>query len=403
MDLQTDTSIAPPTIATMPCDLAEVAPSEDSAPAKVLHVINGEYYSGAERVQDLLAGGLPKAGFAVGFACVKPARFPKVRLSQAPLFETAMRHRLDFTPAWQVARIVRREGYSLIHAHTPRSALIGRLAAHLCHVPFVYHVHSPTVRDSTNRVRNWLNAAHERLSLRGANGLITVSRSLSDHMQSSGYADELITVVPNGVPAPSQFRGATPPAATWTIGTVALFRPRKGLEVLLEALRRLRVAGADVRLRAVGPFESEDYRQSISASVDAMSLGDAIDWIGFTDNVAAELAQMDMFVLPSLFGEGLPMVVLEAMAAGVPVIATRVQGVPEAIEHGVSGLLADPGDAEQLAGQMQDLVTGRRDWATIREQARRRQAEHFSDQAMAAGVAAVYRRVLSKEQKTGST
>ena len=74
-----------------------------------------------------------------------------------------------------------------------------------------------------------------------------------------------------------------------------------------------------------------------------------ITWTGFTRDVLDELRQMDLFVLPSLFGEGLPMVVLEAMAAGVPVVATRVAGIPEAIRPGQDGVLVEPGDAEDLA------------------------------------------------------
>ncbi len=103
---------------------------------------------------------------------------------------------------------------------------------------------------------------------------------------------------------------------------------------------------------------------------------------------------MDLFVLPSLFGEGLPMVVLEAMAAGVPVIAARVEGIPEAIRDGVDGLLAAPADAGDLAAAIARYVQGAVDWTSIRASAHCRQAEKFSDRSMAQGVAKIYRRVL---------
>ena len=80
-----------------------------------------------------------------------------------------------------------------------------------------------------------------------------------------------------------------------------------------------------------------------------LKLDDAIEWTGFTSDVRSQLARMDLFVLPSLFGEGLPMVVLEAMAAGVPIVGTRVEGVPEAIRDGEDGLLAEPSDPIDLA------------------------------------------------------
>jgi glycosyltransferase involved in cell wall biosynthesis len=100
-------------------------------------------------------------------------------------------------------------------------------------------------------------------------------------------------------------------------------------------------------------------------------------------------------VLPSLFGEGLPMVVLEAMAAGVPVVATRVEGIPEAVRDRVDGVVAAPGDPQDLARGIAELMDGRLDWAELRESAHARQAEQFSDESMARGVAAVYSRVLS--------
>jgi glycosyltransferase involved in cell wall biosynthesis len=101
-----------------------------------------------------------------------------------------------------------------------------------------------------------------------------------------------------------------------------------------------------------------------------------------------------LFVLPSLFGEGLPMVVLEAMAAGVPVIATRVEGVPEAIEDGVSGRIARPNDAVDLARCLRSVMSGECDWSALRQCALFRHREEFSDRRMAARLAAVYQQVL---------
>ena len=103
---------------------------------------------------------------------------------------------------------------------------------------------------------------------------------------------------------------------------------------------------------------------------------------------------MDLFVLPSLFGEGLPMVVLEAMSAGVPVVATRVEGTPEAIRDGVDGIIADPGDPADLARAIESIITGENDWSALRGNARQRQADTFSDHSMAAGVADVYARII---------
>lgn len=212
-------------------------------------------------------------------------------------------------------------------------------------------------------------------------------------MRSEGFADEMITVVPNGVPCHDELQPRSTPTGTWTLGMVALFRPRKGTEVLLEALSLLRKGGCDVHLHAVGPFETEEYESSIRELADQLGVADAITWTGFTSDVNAEFQQMDIMVLPSLFGEGLPMVIIESMAAGVPVVSTRVQGVPEVLQDG-TGLVANPNSAKDLASCIRKFISGEVNWTDVRQAAWRRQADLFSDRSMSQGVAQVYDRVL---------
>ncbi len=377
-------------------DCSQAVPSRATAVARVLHVINGEHYSGAERVQDLLALELGKFGFDVSFACLKAGKFAHTRRSQdAPLRVFPMQSRLDMRPAWELAAWLRQERFTLVHTHTPRAAMIGRLAAWLARVPLVHHVHSPTGRDSTRRWHDAFSAKAENYSLLGVDAVITVSRSLANYAAAQGVPRTRIHVVPNGVPVLGPLADRPLPCRPWTLGTIALFRPRKGLEVLLEALAQLRRQGYDVRLRAVGEFETEQYQRQIAAQVERLNVGQFITWTGFTTDVPAELARLDLFVLPSLFGEGLPMVVLEAMAAGVPVVGAKVEGVPEAIRDGMDGALAEPGDVADLARVIAQFIRGDVDWNLCRQQAHSRQAAVFSDTSMAHGVAEVYREVLA--------
>ena len=362
---------------------------------RVLHVINGEYYAGAERVQDLLAKDLPALGFSVGFACVKLDRFDELRESRdAPLYRVPMWGRFDLRAAARVARIVRAGGYRLLHGHTARTALIGGLAAAMTGVPMVYHAHSPASHDSTRPWMNRINGLIERLSLRRVGRVIAVSQAMAQHIEHEGFDPARIRVVPNGVPAAAGVPRRAKPGGGWTLGTVALFRPRKGLEVLLDAMAMLRRQGMAVHLRAVGAFESPQYAAQLAARVERLGLTEHVTWTGFTCSVTEELLKMDLFVLPSLFGEGLPMVVLEAMTAGTPIVATRVAGIPEAIRHAQDGVLVDPGNAEDLCRAIADVIGGRYDWSALRASAMARHAECFSDHAMAAGVAAVYRELL---------
>jgi glycosyltransferase involved in cell wall biosynthesis len=375
---------------------------EDCSPAaparaikRVLHLVNGEHYAGAERVQDLLGLRLGELGFDVGFACFKPVKFPEVRQAvDRPLYAVPMRSRWDLRAALTVARLVRHEGYDLLHSHTARSALIGALAARMARVPLVHHIHSPAAADTTRRFRNRLNALSEHFSLRQATAFISVSEALAEYALGCGLDPKRVTVVHNGVPTPGALDVRSTPDGTWTVGTVALFRPRKGLEVLLHALAELRDGGASLTLRAVGSFETPEYERQIKALAEQLGLASAIQWVGFTRDVNAELRRMDVFVLPSLFGEGLPMVVLEAMACGTPVVATRVAGTPEAIRDGQEGLLAEPGDSAGLAAALGRLIGGSIDWQSVRSRAYARQVDRFSDRAMAEGVARVYRQML---------
>src|SRR5207248_2257194 len=156
--------------------------------------------------------------------------FPSARETKTvPLVEMPMRGRFDLRVVKRIDELVRGEDYDLIHAHTPRTALVGRLAARRAGVPFVYHVHSPAGRDSTRRLFNWVNATAEWAVVRGADRLIAVSPSVRDYMIECGIAAERIICVPNGVPASSNQAVRRPPTGTWTLGAIALFRPRKGI------------------------------------------------------------------------------------------------------------------------------------------------------------------------------
>lgn len=389
-------SLADSAILSSPATLPEVRPSVTT---RVLHVINGEHYAGAERVQDLLAEALPRFGFEAAFACLKPGKFAHTRRWQAaPLFDLPMQSRFDVMASRRLAAMVRDGQFSLLHTHTPRSVFVGRAAALRSGVPVVHHLHSPTACDTTHRARNWLNATVERISLAGVDAVIAVSESLGRYGRRIGVPADRLHVVPNGVPSSQSLSVRSPPRGEWILGTVALFRPRKGLEVLLQALALLHGARLPVRLRAIGSFETAHYEARMKAFATQLGVSELIEWHGFSSNVAEELLALDLFILPSLFGEGMPMVVLEAMAAGLPVIGTSVEGVPEVVRDGLEGLIVPPSDGRSLASAVERFVSGEINWAQMRRNAYRRQIERHSQQAMAEGVARVYRDVLHRHQ-----
>lgn len=373
--------------------------SSKQAVTKVLHLINGEHFSGAERVQDLLAMAMPQFGYEIGFACVKPGKFPLVRSStESELYETRMNSKFDFWCAGRVAKVFRENQFKLIHAHTPRTLLVGAIAARRLKCPLVYHVHSPVGRDSERGLTNKLNTVIESWSLRRVNRMICVSNSLAGYMQELGHSEEKIRVVSNGVAAINELPTRRPPEDPWTVGAMALFRPRKGTEVLLDALAILKSRNIHVRLRAVGPFETPEYEQEILDRVDRLGISKMIEWTGFQTNVNEQLRKMDVFVLPSLYGEGLPMVVLESMANAIPVVASRVEGIPEAVRDGIDGLIFEPNNADDLADKLESLIGDQNKWSSMSQSAVERQRNELSDISMTRGVALIYDELFGKDR-----
>lgn len=364
----------------------------------VLHVINGEHFSGAERVQQLLGQQLAPFGFNAHFACVKPGKFRACSgLPANQVHDTPMHGRFDLKAVTSVCKLARRLDVQLLHAHTPRSAMVAAMAAARLTLPWVYHVHSPTWRDSTRSIINRINGLVERFSVRRCDLLLTVSKSLRREMLRLGVKRSRLAVVPNGVPAiepiePERRRTQQ----DWTLGMVALMRPRKGVEVALQAMQQIKAQGKqNVVLKMIGGFETEDYEQQMKDLARKLQVDDVVEWTGFTTDIPSAVRELDAMILPSLFGEGMPMVVLEAISAGVPVVATRVEGTPEVIRDGLEGYLAQPQDATSLAVTLDRLMSDRTAWINMSRNALERHRGHFSDARMAERVAKAYGRILN--------
>jgi phosphatidylinositol alpha-mannosyltransferase len=221
-------------------------------------------------------------------------------------------------------------------------------------------------------------------------------------------------VVANGVPV-----GSLPAAGSATeqvrdefsvasdaflIGMLANFRPRKGTEVLIEAVARARARGISLHLLLIGePFRQQglDYGEQLRERAAAAGVSDVMTMTGFRADAESLLAGLDLFVLPSLFGEGLPMVLLEAMGIGVPVVSTPIEGIGDVVQDGRTGWLVPPGDADALSETIFALASDpqlRRGVAGLGREAILRE---YSADRMALGIEAVYRDVLSARSRHG--
>jgi glycosyltransferase involved in cell wall biosynthesis len=337
---------------------------------------------------------LPKCGIHPAFACLKPDRFPELRRSQeTPLHEIPMSFRADLWPAMRLARLVWRERYDVLHTHSARALLIARIAAALTGTPIVHHVHGHTSAEVAGRRFTRLNAWVERMSLPAAQAVIAVSQSVADYLRNRGAEPKRLHVVCNGVPGRTQLPDKPKEPTVWNIGLVALLRPRKGLETFLDAVALVCRRTMSLRLHIVGRFETSQYEQEIRARAYELGLASKIEWREFQPRIDAELDAMDMLVFPSVLPEGMPMVLLEAMAAGLPIVASGVPGVTDVLRDCHDGLLVPPGDPQSLADAITKLMNDPELRERLRTGAFHRQQEQFSDRKMAAAVADIYRLV----------
>ena len=175
----------------------------------------------------------------------------------------------------------------------------------------------------------------------------------------------------------------------------------KGLPVLFESLAQLRERYPDLKLTVVGDGQE---RPEIEASAHRLGLRQMIDFVGYKSQteVREYLQQTDIFILPS-FAEGVPVVLMEAMAASVPVLTTRIAGVPELVKHGESGWLVPPGDQQSLADSLAMLVEDADLRKRLGEKGRAKVALDFNIETEAKKLADIFRQVVVGEEQVSPT
>jgi len=288
----------------------------------------------------------------------------------------------------------------VLHAHGQKGGILGRVAALRAGVPALYSPHSFVYRTHGARPRRGA-AARARVALgveralgRRSAAIVACAREERAAAVADGLAPaDRVHVVYYGVapdatvapdPALLGFRGDGP-----LLGFVAGLRDQKGLPTLLDALELLAARGAAPRFAIVGngPLQGEVARRVAGGPLAATTL-----LAPFAGRVEPYLLALDGFVLPS-YWEGLPIAVLEAMALGLPVVATSVNGTPEAVSEGDTGYLVAPHDAVVLADRIGALATDPAGRARMGAAGRRVAAERFTIPRMVDELEALYRAV----------
>jgi glycosyltransferase involved in cell wall biosynthesis len=277
----------------------------------------------------------------------------------------------DAQALWQLIRLFRQEQPALVHTHTSKAGVLGRVAAWLARVPVIVHTpHGHVFYGHFGPFRSWLFLQIERVLSALTDRLIALTEAeRQDHLDRAvGEADRFV-VVPSGIDRERFGRARVqgkqqpdwfgcPPEAL-IVGSVGWLTDVKGHEYLIEAVAKLKPDFPSLHLVIIG---SGDRHDALLQQSELAGLRDAVHLLGHRDDIEACLAGMDLFVLPSL-NEGMGRALIEAMAAGLPVIASRVGGIPAVISHERTGLLVPPGDASALAEALRRLLD-RPEWAT---------------------------------------
>ncbi|MFQ5827995.1 MAG: glycosyltransferase family 4 protein [Candidatus Methylomirabilia bacterium] len=267
------------------------------------------------------------------------------RARQAGIEAIAVRMRAAWDPVAvkTLTAAIRREGITLIHTHSSVDAWLGGMAGRLARIPVVRSRHvSIPVRRGWNPVYSIL-----------AHRIVTSGEAIRQLLLAAGVNPAKVVTIPAGVDLDEFCPGAegqrirgefslTPPV----IGSVAMFRGSKGHPHLLEAFTMVRREFPEASLLLVGDGVR---RASVEQLVADHGLGEAVRMTGFRHDVPNLLRAMDCFVLASTRTEGVSQSLLQALATELPVVASAIGGIPEVIDHEVTGLLVPPGAAGPLA------------------------------------------------------
>ncbi|WP_204112508.1 glycosyltransferase family 4 protein [Shimia biformata] len=279
----------------------------------------------------------------VGALLRSPARYLRAIAlaagSRPPGIRGALFQLFYFLEAGVLADQMQRQGIGHLHNHIAKqSCNVAMLASEMSGIPFSFTLHGPDI---------FFAPEHWRLDRKIEKARFVACISHFCRAQGMAFSSQdhwqKLHIIHCGVDPARYSPGRRDPAQqVLFVGRLAAV---KGVPILLHALEALRdVKGLQLDLIGDGPD-----RAALEAQAHAMGLQDRVRFLGYRsqDEVADALTRADLFVLPS-FAEGVPVVLMEAMAAGVPVVTTRIAGIPELVEDGISGRLVPPGDVDAL-------------------------------------------------------
>jgi glycosyltransferase involved in cell wall biosynthesis len=340
----------------------------------------------------LLSRGLADLGASVLVTCANAELAERLATGGVHAEVAPLRHQADAAGAARVAALVR--GADVVHAHDRRAGLWTRIGPRPSRGGIrVYTTHGlpePYLPPPAGPPRPGLRATLLYRGLDAAlsarcDAIVVPSHAIARVLIARvGYPAGKIVVVPNGIELPAQAAGDGE-----DIGTVSLLEPVKGLEVFLRAAALLADRHPDWRFTVYGSGSQAEWLQALAAD---LGIAERVAWPGFVPAERA-LRSLGVFVICS-YVENAPLALLEAMAVGVPVVATSVGGVPEIADESVARMIA-PGDPQALAGAIEATRLDAGETALRAEAARLRVQQRFTAERNARKLAELYARLLA--------
>ncbi|MBP9021472.1 MAG: glycosyltransferase family 4 protein [Syntrophobacterales bacterium] len=301
---------------------------------------------------------------AVGHSLSRAER-AGVRISTVPDLVRDVRPVKDWRAFWALLNIFRRERPHIVHTHTSKAGFLGRWAARLSKVPLIVHTpHGHVFWGYFNRPTSLFYALLERWTARITDRIVVLTeQEKKDHLSFCIAPEDKFEVVHSGVgldnfrrvrrdPAQAKEDLGIPSRAA-VIGTVGRLTPIKGHRFLIEAARGVLAEHPDTVFILVGDGESAEALRSLATR---LGVSGNIRFLGWRPDVAEIISAVDIFVFPSL-NEGMGRAVVEAMALGKPVVASRVGGIVDIVRDGENGLLVPPADSDELAAAIKSLLS----------------------------------------------
>jgi glycosyltransferase involved in cell wall biosynthesis len=376
----------------------------------VLHIIDSGGLYGAEMMLLNLAGEQQRMGMRPCIASIgEPHVGVKAIEQRADQLGIALqRFRMRPGPNWigaaDVLRFARRNHFNLLHSHGYKAnILFGLLPARWRRLPLVTTVHGYTSVSrgwSKMGLYEWL----DRRMLPRMDAVVLVNRGMLGHPRLASLNRRRCHVIDNGISERLPVHATVDSSLAsfcdhpFVIGAIGRLSDEKGFDVLVEAMARILDSGLPARLVLIGDGRR---RQDLARQIRTLRLEDHVRMTGFLENGAAYIPLFRVLAMPSLT-EGLPITLLEAMRAGVPVVASQVGGIPRVITHNHCGLLTRPADPAELAENIERLHTDDALNHRLASNAHRQFMQKYTSGKMAFRYLSLYHRIIQGSNQSNA-